>query len=354
MPKSAKQPIAPPLLRWYDQNRRSLPWRAIAGGKPNPYHVWLSEIMLQQTTVPTVKNYFQHFIAKWPSVADLANASLDDVLHAWQGLGYYARARNLYKAAQIIRDEHNGLIPSSHADLLALPGIGPYTAGAIAAIAFNKPHAAVDANIERVMARLYAIKTPIKQAKKKLYQLVEQELPTKRPGDFLQALMDLGSSICTIDQPSCARCPLQAPCKANAQNIASHLPVKTRKAQKPVRRGLLYVVFNRKGEILLRRRPEKGMLGGMMELPGTAWDQKEYSKNTLLNPPHSTKWQKLHGRVRHSFTHYDLELTIYKTKSDKKLFPASIWVAPDLLSQYALPTLFKKALRQILVSSADS
>lgn len=332
------------LLRWYDRHRRSLPWRAAKGTKPNAYHVWLSEIMLQQTTVATVKDYFLRFTTRWPTVNNLAKADLDEVLHVWQGLGYYARARNLHKAAQKMAHDHKGKVPDTHAQLLELPGVGPYTAGAIAAIAFNLPHAAVDANIERVMARLYAMAEPLAKIKPVIYEKLQALLPEDRPGDLLQAMMDLGSAICIAGEPRCSLCPLAAECVAFKKGIQAELPVKPAKKEKPKRVGAAYLVTNARGEILLRKREATRMLGGMMEIPSTDWDHKIEARRKFAHPP-KIKWQELPGVVRHSFTHFDLELKILTARAPKTIWKNAEWADPTKLSDYALPTLFKKALR---------
>ena len=253
------------LLDWYDRHRRILPWRAARGATADPYHVWLSEIMLQQTTVVTVGPYFQDFIARWPSVMDLAAASLDDVLHAWQGLGYYARARNLHKCAQVVAADLGGKFPEDEADLRALPGIGAYTAAAIAAIAFARPATVVDGNVERVIARLRRVETPLPPAKPELTRLAAELTPARRPGDYAQAIMDLGATVCMPRNPACDRCPWHADCAARAAGVADELPRKLPKKERPTRRGVAFWTVRRDGSVLLRRRPESGLLGGMME-----------------------------------------------------------------------------------------
>ncbi len=262
------------ILAWYDRHRRDLPWRAKPGERADPYAVWLSEIMLQQTTVPTVGPYFRRFLARWPRVQDLAAASLDEVLTEWQGLGYYARARNLHKCAEVVARDHGGRFPDTEEGLLELPGIGAYTAAAIAAIAFDRKATVVDGNVERVMARLNAEATPLPAAKPILRDYAAHFTPGKRAGDYAQAVMDLGATVCTPRQPKCLLCPWSEACAARAEGIAETLPRRAAKAEKPTRRGIAFWL-TREGdegrEVLLRRRPEKGLLGGMMEVPSTPW-----------------------------------------------------------------------------------
>ncbi|MFZ5616057.1 MAG: A/G-specific adenine glycosylase, partial [Pseudomonadota bacterium] len=267
-------PIPQSLLKWYDANARELPWRVgpearKAGERPVPYRVWLSEIMLQQTTVATVRPRFNEFLARWPTVEAMAAASLDDVLGQWAGLGYYARARNLHKCA--VEVARAGGFPKTEEELRALPGVGQYTAAAIAAIAFDAPAIVMDGNIERVAARLFAIKTPLPKAKAELKEAIGAVWPEKRSGDFAQALMDLGAGVCSPRNPKCLLCPLSAHCEARAKGIAESLPRKAKRPEKPLRRGIAYALVNSKGEILFERRPEKGLLGGMLGLPGTEW-----------------------------------------------------------------------------------
>jgi len=332
------------LLEWYDRHRRRLPWRALPGETPDPYRVWLSEIMLQQTTVATVGPYFARFLERWPDVEALALAKLDDVLHAWQGLGYYARARNLHACAQAVVEQHGGKFPASEAALLSLPGIGAYTAAAIAAIAFNQVAAPVDGNIERVMARLYAVTTPLPEAKPELRRLAAALVPQDRPGDFAQAAMDLGATICSPAKPKCVLCPWRAECRARILGIAEDLPARQAKRAKPLRRGVAFWAVNRDGAVLLRKRPAKGLLGGMMEVPSSDWVAGALDRETAEKAaPVSARWSALPGIVRHSFTHFDLELMVLtgKTRATKA---EGVWVQPDALETQALPTVMKKVI----------
>src|SRR5205823_6586096 len=257
------------LLDWYDRHRRTLPWRAPAGNTSPPYIVWLSEIMLQQTTVATVGDYFHRFVMRWPTIEALAAAPIDEVLSAWAGLGYYARARNLHACARVVAEQHGGLFPEDEAALLALPGIGPYTAAAIRAIAFDHQASAVDGNVERVIARLFAIETPLPDAKIEIGARAAELVPARRAGDYAQAMMDLGATVCTPRSPRCVICPLMKNCLARKLAIAEKLPQRAPKADKPTRRGLAFVLARKDGAILLRKRPTNGLLGGMDEVPSS-------------------------------------------------------------------------------------
>ncbi|HXR86738.1 MAG TPA: A/G-specific adenine glycosylase [Stellaceae bacterium] len=332
------------LLEWYDRHRRRLPWRALPGEQVDPYRVWLSEIMLQQTTVATVGPYFARFLERWPTIEALAAAQLDDVLHAWQGMGYYARARNLHACAQAVVARYRGKFPASEAELLTLPGIGAYTAAAIAAIAFNRHAAPVDGNIERVIARLYAVTTPLPDAKPELRQRAAALVPQDRPGDFAQAAMDLGATICTPQKPKCVLCPWRAECRARIEGIAEELPARQAKRAKPLRRGVAFLAVRGDGAVLLRRRPAKGLLGGMMEVPSSDWVSGALDRAAAEKAaPVSARWSALPGVVRHSFTHFDLELMVLtgKTRATKV---EGVWVQPDALDTQALPTVMKKVI----------
>ncbi len=346
MPKTAAL-IQKKILTWYDRNRRDLPWRAKAGERSDPYAVWISEIMLQQTTVPAVMKYFPRFMSRFPRLEDLAKAPLDEVLVLWQGLGYYARARNMHKAAQILWRQHKGMFPDTAEGLRQLPGIGEYTAGAIAAIAFGQKSVAMDANVERVLARLYAVTDPLPGSKKQLRALAHDIAPAQRAGDFWQALMDLGSTVCVSGRPLCDSCPAQKNCLGLAQGIAASLPRKAEKKPKPKRYGQAFLVCNTKGQILLRRRAGKSMLGDMVELPSSDWDLKNAEKKSAPGLPQA-EWKKIKGGVRHGFTHFDLHLDIYAANSNRKIFKEGFWHNIGDLHQMALPTLFKKAIRKAL------
>jgi A/G-specific adenine glycosylase len=338
------------LLEWYASNARALPWRCLPGETPDPYRVWLSEIMLQQTTVQAVKAYFERFVTNWPSVHDLAAAPLDDVLKVWAGLGYYARARNLHACARVVAGEFGGVFPNTEALLLSLPGIGPYTAGAIAAIAFGKPHAAVDGNVERVISRLYAIETPLPAAKPEIRAAAQALVPHSRAGDFAQALMDLGATVCTPKSPDCRNCPWAEHCRGFRLGTAAGLPRKAAKKQVSTRRGIAYWVERGDGAVLLRRRPEKGLLGGMMEVPTTDWGEGSPSPGTQA--PLAAEWAELPGIVEHTFTHFHLELKVVKATRiiDDALRDdlGCRWVMRHDLAGEALPTAMRKVVSHAL------
>ena len=331
------------LLDWYDAARRDLPWRARPGEKADPYKVWLSEIMLQQTTVKAVIPYFESFMARWPTAEALAAASRDEVLAAWAGLGYYSRARNLYACAQAVAREG---FPASEAALRALPGVGAYTAAAIAAIAFDEPAVVVDGNVERVIARLFAVEQPLPAAKPAIRKLAAALSPSERPGDYAQAMMDLGATICTPRSPSCLVCPARAFCTAAARGEAELFPIKSRKAERPVRRGDAFVIVRTAQggpHVLLRRRPDKGLLGGMMEVPCSDWVVDALQ----ASPPSDGTWE--HGRtVQHTFTHFHLEMRVLAAHHDAVRPAAETfggdWAALANLSAFALPAVMKKAV----------
>jgi len=339
--------VARKLLAWYDRHRRRLPWRAEPGERADPYRVWLSEIMLQQTTVATVGPYFRDFLVRWPSVQDLAAADLDQVLHAWQGLGYYARARNLHRCARVVIEQYGGRFPDSEVALRELPGVGPYTAAAIAAIAFGRHATPVDGNIERVTARLFAVTHPLPGAKPELRRLAATLTPKKRAGDFAQAMMDLGASVCLAGRPKCQVCPISDDCRALAQGIAADLPARSPKRARPVRHGAVFWALRRDGAVLLRRRPERGLLGGMMEFPSTGWRAKPWGPaEAMASAPLAAKWTALPGNVRHGFTHFELELRVFTGCA--RANQAGVWCPIDRLSNMALPTLMKKVAKHAL------
>ncbi|WP_146347025.1 A/G-specific adenine glycosylase [Phaeobacter marinintestinus] len=336
--------IAPDLLAWYDVHARDLPWRispsdGASGVVPDPYRVWMSEIMLQQTTVAAVRAYFHRFTTLWPTVADLAGAEDGAVMGEWAGLGYYARARNLLKCARVVAFEHDGRFPDDHDALLKLPGIGPYTAAAISAIAFGRPEVVMDGNVERVMARLFDIHTPLPAAKPELKDHAASMTPQHRPGDYAQAVMDLGATICSPKSPACGICPLRSPCKARAMGTASELPKKTPKKPKPIRRGIVYLARRADGALLLERRPDKGLLGGMLGWPGSDWTDAPDPA-----PPFDADWQTLSGEVRHTFTHFHLILTVETAPLPETLTPDSGQILPrDAFRPSDLPTVMRKA-----------
>jgi A/G-specific adenine glycosylase len=336
------------LLDWYDRHRRRLPWRPPAGERADPYRVWLSEIMLQQTGVKTVGPYFLKFIERWPDVGALGRASQNDVLRMWAGLGYYSRARNLHACAVAVLRDHGGVFPDTEQGLRTLPGIGPYTAAAISAIAFDIRTMPVDGNIERVMSRLYRVEEPLPQAKPRIQELAATLLGPSRAGDSAQALMDLGSSICTPKKPACALCPLNDDCAARTRGDQETFPRKAPKKSGMLRRGAAFIV-TRGDELLVRSRPEKGLLGGMTEVPGSDWLAGEGGKSALKQAPMLkgvTRWHRKAGVVTHVFTHFPLELVIYTAKiAARTRAPEGMrWVPIATLASEALPNVMRKAI----------
>jgi A/G-specific adenine glycosylase len=338
------------LLAWYDRHRRELPWRARPGEPADPYRVWLSEIMLQQTTVAAVAPYFRAFVARWPTVEALAAASLDEVLQAWQGLGYYARARNLHACARDIAWRRGGRFPDEEAGLRALPGVGPYTAAAVAAIAFGRRATAVDGNVERVMARLHAVEAPLPKAKPELRALAAALTPDERCGDFVQAAMELGATVCLPRRPQCILCPWREGCAGAASGAPERFPARPRRAARPTRRGVAFAALSPDG-LLLRRRPERGLLGGMAELPTTAWRAEPWDEaETLASAPLPADWRRA-GRIEHVFTHFRLELEVYVATVEAS--GAGDWRPLDRLGEAALPSVMKKAIRRALEARAS-
>lgn len=332
------------LLDWYDANARVMPWRVgpaerAAGIRPDPYRVWLSEVMLQQTTVAAVRGYFYRFTERWPTVADLAAAEDTAVMGEWAGLGYYARARNLLKCARMVVAQHDGRFPDNHTELLKLPGVGRYTAAAIAAIAFDRPEAVVDGNVERVLSRLFQVETPLPASKPELTMLAARLTPNKRPGDYAQAVMDLGATICTPRGPACGLCPWSAPCRARAAGHQSTLPLKVPKKPKPTRHGIAYLARRTDGAWLLERRPDKGLLGGMLGWPGPEW-------GTLAQhaPPLDADWHDPGAEVRHTFTHFHLKLALRTATLPMTAAPTSgHFLPPEDFRPSDLPTVMRKA-----------
>src|ERR1700723_4568961 len=343
------------LLDWYDRHRRVLPWRPPAGQRADLYAVWLSEVMLQQTGVKTVGPYFEKFLARWPDVAALGRASLDEVLRMWAGLGYYSRARNLHACAVAVLRDHGGVFPDTEEGLRTLPGIGPYTAAAIAAIAFGRRTMPVDGNIERVVSRLFAVEEPLPQAKPLIKQLAATLLAESRAGDVksragdsAQALMDLGSSICTPKKPACALCPLNDDCAARIRGDQEAFPRKAPKKSGELRCGAAFVV-TRGGELLVRTRPEKGLLGGMTEVPNSDWLAAQENSAALEQAPllkGVARWHRRAGVVTHVFTHFPLQLVVYTAAVPARTrAPEGMrWVSIATLRDEALPNVMRKAI----------
>lgn len=339
-------PDSADLLTFYDHNARKMPWRVgpkerAQGVRPDPYRVWMSEIMLQQTTVAAVKDYFERFTARWPTVCDLAAAEDADVMAEWAGLGYYARARNLLKCARYVVAEHDGVFPDTVEVLLTLPGVGPYTAGAVASIAFDQPATVVDGNVERVMARVFDIHTPLPAAKPELTEKAAALTPQKRPGDYAQAVMDLGATICTPRNPACGLCPWRTVCKAQAAGTAAELPKKTPKKPKPVRHGVVYIAKRVDGAFLLETRPDSGLLGGMLGWPGSDWTEGEAPKH---DAPIKAEWKTLNSEAKHTFTHFHLRLTVKTALVPMDRKPAvGVFVLDEEYDSGNLPTAMRKA-----------
>ena len=338
-------PSAGALLDWYDRHARRLPWRVSPaerrlGVVPDPYRVWLSEIMLQQTTVRAVLPYFHSFLARWPRIEDLAAADEADVMAAWAGLGYYSRARNLVACARAVAG--SGAFPDTAEALRALPGIGAYTSAALAAIAFDEPVAAIDGNVERVAARLFAIDTPLPQAKSEIRDRIAALVPADRPGEFAEATMDLGATICTPSRPACVLCPWHDPCAARQSGRQAEFPVKAAKKARPLRHGVAFVARRADGAILLRRRPPRGLLGGMSEVPGSGWEDGEPEGV----PPLAAAWTRVVAPVAHGFTHLELRIAVERgdVEAETPAPEGHWWSLPNRLPHEALPTLMKKII----------
>jgi A/G-specific adenine glycosylase len=348
-PKETFSPSRPVLLlAWYDRHRRKLPWRPTPGVAADPYRVWLSEIMLQQTGVKWVAPYFEKFVTRWPTVNDLGRASLDDVLRMWAGLGYYSRARNLHACAVTVLRDHGGFFPDTEEGLRRLPGIGAYTAAAIAAIAFGRRTMPVDGNIERVVSRLFAVEETLPQAKPLIQQLATTLLGSARAGDSAQALMDLGSSICTPKKPACALCPLNEDCLAYTRGDQEAFPRKAAKKTGELRRGAAFVV-TRGNELLVRSRAEKGLLGGMTEVPGSDWIAAQDDKAARKQAPALqgiARWHRKAGVVTHVFTHFPLQLVVYTATvpANTRAPDGMRWVPIATLGDEALPNVMRKVI----------
>ena len=341
------------LFDWYDAHGRDLPWRHRWPALAPVYHLWLSEIMLQQTIVKTVIPYFLEFTGRWPNIKALAAAPVNEVLAAWAGLGYYARARNLHKTAQIISAEYGGIFPADQKALLGLPGIGPYTARAIMVMGYGQLGVVVDGNIERVMSRFFAIRTPLPTAKRDIAAAYEKSRPTARPSDFPQALMDFANAVCTPKAPACGICPLAKACSGYADGMAEQLPFKVPKKQKPTRRGVAFVAINQNGETFLERRPDQGLLGGMVAFPSVGWTQTDWSYADVQAAhnaaPFPADWRQLSAPVHHIFTHFSLEMIIYYAETDRSQLGTNTgwWQVPQP-SQF--PSLMRKVWKHVEIS----
>jgi A/G-specific adenine glycosylase len=343
--RTQSPPIARRVLAWWDRHRRTLPWRAEAGCPSDPYLVWLSEILLQQTTVQAVIPYFERFRMLWPRVEDLAAAPLEEIMRAFAGLGYYSRAHNMHACAREIA-RRGGAFPRGEAELRALPGIGAYTAAAVAAIAFNEPTAPVDGNIARIIARLHAIDRPIAQARRAIAEAAAALTSPNRSGDFAQALMDIGATICTPRNPDCAACPMRSACAGFATGDPGAYPRKPIRKARPHRKGAAFFAQAADGSILLRTRPPRGLLGGTLELPGTSWSPDHQPDEAMREAPLPASWRAAPGCVEHVFTHFSLALTIYVAQLPRTppAHEGSFWMAPDAIEGAALSSLMRKAL----------
>jgi len=341
--KTAAPPLTERLLAWYDGCRRVLPWRAAAGTRPDPYHVVVSEFMLQQTTAATVAGRFGPFLARFPTLDALARAEEADVLHAWQGLGYYRRARALHRCARAVAARHHGRVPRDAARLRELPGIGPYTASAIRAIAFDLPDLPVDGNVLRVMARVHGVEAPLPGAARALAGLAATLTPKERAGDVAQALMDLGATVCRPRRPQCPVCPWHDVCIARRRGDAERLPRRAPRTIRPLRRALVFVLVRGDGALLFRRRPDDGLLGGLHELPSSPWQTGELDPRAALgHAPQDAPWQVRPETVRHGFTHFRLELRLAQARTAAP--PPGVWCRPDERHRLALPTVMRKVL----------
>jgi len=337
--------IAPLVLAWWDVHRRDLPWRASPGERRDPYRVWLSEILLQQTTASAAVPYFQDFVARWPRVEALAAASLDEVISAFAGLGYYARARNLHACAREVA-RRGGLFPRNEAALRALPGVGAYTAAAVAAIAFDEKAAPVDGNIARILARLYALEAPFARSRRAIAEAAAALTPAERPGDFAQALMDIGATICRPRRPDCPACPLLGSCAAARAGEPDAYPRRASARPKPERVGAAFFARRADGSILARRRLPEGLLGATLELPGGRWEAAERGEVGLAEAPFAASWRRLPGEVEHAFTHFALRLTLYAAEvgSSPPTAEGMIWIDPAMADAAGFSSLMLKAI----------
>ena len=356
IPISQPQPTAERLLCWYDRHARVLPWRVLQGQIADPYRVWLSEIMLQQTTVQAVKPYFEAFTLRWPKVTALAAAPVEEVMKMWAGLGYYSRARNLHACAKTIVERFNGVFPADEKSLLTLPGVGTYTAAAICAIAFGRRAVVVDGNVERVISRLHRVQDKLPAAKTIIRRLTDQLTPCARAGDFAQAMMDLGATVCTPRNPACGVCPFMGACDGQRVGDASTFPRKAAKTAKATRYGAAFVAVRTDGAVLVRTRPPTGLLGGMVEIPGSEWTGVQWAASpsqaeAFEAAPFCAPWQLQPGVVHHVFTHFPLELVVFKATvaADIDAPDGMRWISANEIAGEAFPTVFRKVLQMACV-----
>ena len=335
------------VLNWYSLNKRDLPWRYKNNSQKDPYKIWVSEIMLQQTTVQTVIPYYKKFIKRWPNVKKLSTSNINEVLDFWSGLGYYRRAKNLHLTSRIISNQFDGVFPLEKNEIIKLPGIGEYTAAAIRAIAKDEEDTVVDANIERVIARVFYLKKPIKKIKKEIKQNAKKLTPKLNNGDYIQALMDIGSLICTPKDPLCNDCPIEKFCTTKKKNEVNEIPKKIIKNDKPVREGIVFWIKNKNNQILLKRRDETGLLPGMLEFPSYNWSKNKINENDkkILSIKNI---KKLNKKVIHEFSHFKLKLTVYEKNKFNKNSIDGMWVGIDEINELGLPTLMKKVYQQMM------
>lgn len=341
-----KHNLSKKILIWYDKNKRDLPWRMDIK-ETNPYKTWVSEIMLQQTTVEAVKPYYHKFISKWPSVKKLADSELEDIMDSWSGLGYYSRAKNLHKTAKILCKEYDTKIPSNYEELIRLPGIGPYTAGAILAIAYDKKAPVIDANIERILLRVLGIKKSKDKVKKQLIKISEDFCPKKRSGDYVQAMMDLGSMVCKPAKPLCLVCPIKKFCHAFNKNIVDEIPIKKQKKIKKIREANIFFIISDKNKVYLKRRPLSGLLPGMLEFPSSEWKRKSSNKEEEPVFPFKGNWQPVKGQINHTFSHFQLKLKVYICENVEEKKVKGIWIQKSNIFDLELPSLMKKVYKHV-------
>ena len=352
MKVSIKDNLSKKILLWYDKNKRDLPWRK-SKKDLNPYQTWISEIMLQQTTVEAVIPYFHKFTAKWPTIKKLSESNIEEIMDAWSGLGYYSRAKNIHKTAKIISNEFNNQIPNNYEELIKLPGIGPYTAGAILTIAYNKKASVIDSNIERIILRIQGIKKPKEKVKKELIKISEELCPDIRSGDYVQAMMDLGSAICKPNNPECNLCPIKKFCYSYKNNLTNLIPIKKQRKPIKIRKANLFWIVSNQNRVLLRRRPLSGLLPGMLEFPSSDWinENKEYKKE--ISFPFKGNWKPVYGNVIHTFSHFQLSLKIYICRDVNERKLDGIWKNENDIPDLDLPSLMKKIYKHVFSNNKN-